>query len=163
MNPAYTPSPAENVADAWKFNGDYHDLAQIIPFIDAYWSVYEQLRAENQYPYNAAFEGSIPALACAQPKEETPIYLLQGLRGLVEGHETLAEYLRAGYEPVIELAERERYDRIVVFNRYWQRQEYEGARLVPDEAGQVCALLPKGNRTRGRRLEVLDHVYVLNS
>lgn len=44
----------------WVFNGDYHDLAQIIPFIDSYWTIYEQIKAAGKYPYNAELRGPHP-------------------------------------------------------------------------------------------------------
>jgi hypothetical protein len=81
----------------WVFNGHYNDLAQIIPFVEAYWTIYEELKDAGQYPYNASFEGRIPGLEDSLPQEETPIYLLQQLRNLVEGHERLAETLDGGY------------------------------------------------------------------
>lgn len=144
----------------WVFNGDYEDLAQIIPFIEPYWTIYEQLKSAGQYPYNASFEGRIPGLEDALPREETPIYLLQQLRGLVEGHERLARVLGDGYRRLTELATRERFSSVVVFDRFYAVQSYEEARVIPDEQHRPCGVLPKGKRTRGRRLDSFDQVYV---
>lgn len=144
----------------WVFNGDYHDLAQIIPFIEPYWMIYEQIKAAGKYPYNADFEGRIPGLEDALPREETPIYLLQGLRGLVEGHERLAQVLDDGYRRLTELATRERFSSVVVFDRFYAVQRFEDARVIPDEQRRPSGVLPKGKRTRGRRIGSLDQVYV---
>lgn len=144
----------------WVFNGDYHDFGQIIPFIEDYWTIYEQIRAAGKYPYNADFEGRIPGLEDALPREETPIYLLQQLRRLVEGHERLAQILDAGYLRLTELATRERFSSVVVFDRFYAAQRYEQARVIPDEQQRPSGVLPKGKRTRGRRIGSLDQVYV---
>jgi hypothetical protein len=142
------------------FNGDYQDLAQIIPFIEDYWTIYQGLKAAGKRPYNDSFTGRIPGLADALPREETPIYLLQQLRGLVEGHDLLAEVLEEGYERLTELAVQERFAGVVVFDQFYRPQRYDQARVAPDEQHKPSHLLPKGRRTRGRRLESLDQVYV---
>jgi hypothetical protein len=142
------------------FNGDYHDLGQIIPFIDGYWTVYEELKAAGKYPYNDSFTGRIPGLAGALPKEETPIYLLQGLRSLVEGHDLLATVLEEGYVRLTELAKQERFASVVVFDQFYRPQRYEQARVSPDPRHKPCHLLPKGRRTHGRRLGERDQTYV---
>jgi hypothetical protein len=144
----------------WVFNGDYHDLAQIIPFIELYWTIYEQIKAAGKYPYNADFEGRIPGLEDALPREETPIYLLQQLRGLVEGHERLAQVLDAGYRRLTELATRERFSSIVIFDRFYAAQRLEDARVIPDEQHRPSGVLPKGTRTHGLRVGSLDQLYV---
>jgi hypothetical protein len=115
------------------FSGDYHDLAQIIPFIDAYWTIYEEIKAADKYPYNADFEGRTPGLVGALPREETPIYMLQGLRSLVEGHERLAEVIDARYLRLTELAAPERFASIVVFDQFYRSQRYDDARLTPND------------------------------
>lgn len=142
------------------FNGDYHDLAQIIPFIEDYWTVADELKAAGQYLYNDSFNGRIRGLVGALPREETPIYLLQGLRNLVEGHELLAKVLAEGYERLTDLAEQKRFASVVVFDRFYRPQRYEQARVNPDDRQKPCHLLPKGRRTRGRRLGELDQTYV---
>jgi hypothetical protein len=116
--------------------------------------------ATGAYPYNSSFEGRIPGLEDALPRKETPIYLLQQLRGLVEGHEYLAQILDAGYRRLTELATRERFASVVVFDRAYAAQRYDDARVVPDEHRRPSALLPKGKRTRGRRFASFDQVYV---
>jgi hypothetical protein len=144
----------------WVFNGDYRDLAQIIPFIEAYWTIYEGLKAAGKYPYNASFEGRISGLEDAVPREESPIYLLQQLRGLVEGHERIAQTLDAGYRRLTELATQERFASVIVFDQFYATQRYDDARVIPDEQQHPSALLAKGKRTRGRRLDSFDQVYV---
>ncbi len=144
----------------WVFNGDYHDLAQIIPFIEPYWTIYEQIKAAGKYPYNADFEGRILGLEDALPREETPIFLLQGLRRLVEGHELLAQVLADGYRRLTELATRERFSSVAVFDGFSAVQRFEDARVIPDEQHRPSGILPKGKRTHGRRIESPDQVYV---
>lgn len=144
----------------WIFNGDFQDLAQIIPFIKAYWTVYDELKAAGKYPYNSCFEGRIPGLEDALPREETPIYLLQQLRGLVEGHDRLAQILDAGYWRLTELAAQQRFASVVVFDQFYAAKRYDDARVIPDEHQRPSGLLPKGKRTRGRRLRSLDQIYV---
>jgi hypothetical protein len=144
----------------WVFNGDYRDLAQIIPFIEPYWTIYEQLKAAGQYPYNASFEGRIPGLEDALPREETPIYLLQELRRIVEGHERLAQVLADGYRRLIELATRELFSSVIVFDCFYTHQRFENARVIPDEQHRPSCVLPKGKRIFGRRIGSLDQAYV---
>ena len=144
----------------WVFNGDYHDLAQIIPFIDCYWTIYEQIKTAGKYPYNADFEGRIPGLEDALPREETPIFLLQGLRRLVEGHDLLAQVLADGHRRLTELATRERFSSVAVFDSFSAVQRFEDARVIPDEQHRPSCVLPKGKRTHGRRIDSLDQVYV---
>ncbi len=144
----------------WVFNGDFHDLAQVIPFIEDYWTIYDEIKATGAYPYNSSFEGRIPGLEDALPRTGTPIYLLQQLRGLVEGHEHLAQILDAGYWRLTELATRERFASVVVFDKFYAAQRYDGARVISDERQRPSTLLPKGKRTRGRRLGSFDQVYV---
>jgi hypothetical protein len=144
----------------WVFNGDYDDLAQVIPFIESYWAVYEEIKAAGRYPYNADFEGRIAGLEDSLPREETPIYLLQQLRGLVEGHERLAEVLDSGYRRLTKLASRERFAGVVVFDRFYATRRLEDARVIPDEQRRPSGVLPKGKRTRGLRLGTFDQVYV---
>jgi hypothetical protein len=142
------------------FNGDYHDLGQIVPFIEDYWAIADELKAAGKYPYNDCFTGRIPGLAGALPGEETPIYLLQSLRGLVEGHELLAKVLEEGYERLTALPEQERFASVVVFDQFYRPQRYEQARVNGDGRQRPCHLLPKGRRTRGRCLGELDQTYV---
>jgi hypothetical protein len=145
------------------FNGDYHDLAQIIPFIEDYWTICDELKAAGKRPYNDSFAGRIPGLAGALPCEETPIYLLGGLRHLVEGHDVLAEFLEEGYVRLTELLVQERFASVVVFDQFYRPQRYEQARVIPDPQHKPSNLLPKGRRTRGRHLYSLDQVYVRRS
>jgi hypothetical protein len=147
----------------WVFNGDYKDLAQIIPFIDAFWTIYEELKAAGKYPYNDSFAGRIPGLHNALPREETPIYLLQQLRGLVEGNDLLATVLQDGYLRLTEITAQERFASVVVFDQFYRPQRYDEARVSPDPEQRPSHLLPKGRRTRGRRLDSFDQVYVRRS
>ncbi len=144
----------------WVFNGDHHDLAQIIPFIDAYWTVYTEIKTAGGYPYNASFEGRIPGLRDALPQEETPIYLLQQLRKLVEGHDRLAEILSLGYRRLTELADRERFSEVVIFDRFYAIRRLRDARVVPDDQHRPAAVLPKGSCTRGHRIGPFDQLCV---
>ena len=79
----------------WAWSSDYRDLSQVEEFYPAYLAVYEELRAEGQYPYNDSFKGRIPGIA--GPREHTAIYLLQTLRHLHETEATLTEHRAAGW------------------------------------------------------------------
>ncbi len=147
------------IAAPWTFNGDYRDLAQVIPFIEDYWAIFEQLKAEGKYIYNRSFVGRIPGLENARPREESPIYLLQGLRRLVEGHKQLARVLGAGYRRLTELPERKRFASVVVFDQFYATQQYEDARVIPAGDGWPLGLLPYGKR-RVQRLGSFDQLYV---
>ncbi len=128
----------------WVFNGDYHDLAQIIPFIEPYWTIYEQIKAAGKYPYNADFEGRILGLEDALPREETPIFLLQGLRRLVEGHELLAQVLADGYRRLTELATRERFFERRCLRRLQRRPALRGRSRDPRRAASPERHLAEG-------------------
>lgn len=152
----------------WTFNHDYNDLAQVIPFIDSYYEIYDDLIEREKYPYNSDFEGKIDGIT-GLDKEETPIYLLQKLRHLVDGHDRLAEYLDQGYKRVTELPVKRsapgvspaavKFASIVVFNEHWQPTRYEKARLVPNDGGSIYALLPYRKSNHGRLIFSNEPVY----
>ncbi len=60
----------------------------------------------------------------------------------------------------VELATRERFSSVAVFDSFSAVQRYEDARVIPDEQHRPSGILPKGKRTRGRRIESPDQVYV---
>jgi hypothetical protein len=167
----------ETRIEPWTFNGDYRDLAQIIPYIDDYWHICAELSAAGKYPYHAEFYGRIPGLGGARAlaksgpdtgkvveSPETPIYLLAQLRHLVEGHERLAETLEAGYRRFMPWADDPRdivkFASIAVFDLHYHRHVYTDARLVLNADGSLQGILPKGKRTHGRSLTGTDAVYV---
>jgi hypothetical protein len=78
----------------------------------------------------------------------------------VEGHEQLAQVLADGYPRLTELATHERFSSVVVFDRFYAVQRFEDARVIPDDQHRRAAVLPKGKRTRRRRIGSLDQVYV---
>jgi hypothetical protein len=137
--------------EAWTFNRDYSDLSQVIPFIDEYWAILDELRENEQYPYNAAFEGKIDGITGLE-REETPIFLLQQLRHLVEGHDHIAKLLGEGYTRLLQLGPNEtrRFECATLFDAHLNPSRYAEARVISREDGQLRALLPKGKRTHGR-------------
>lgn len=159
----------------WTFDGDYKNLAQVIPFIDDYWRLCAEFRAEGQRTmYHSLFYGRIPglegalALAKSGPdtgkvveSPETPIYLLAQLRYLVEGHDLIADTLAEGYRPITGQADEiVRCDSIAVFDVHLNRAVYAQARLVANDDGSLRGILPKGKQTQGRGLNGGDLVYV---
>jgi hypothetical protein len=182
QKPSAKPEP-------WTFNGDYADLAQVLPYIDRYWELCAEFTAAGHRTlYHSLFYGRIPGLegalkmsgARSGPEAgqliespETPIYLLAQLRHLVEGHDLMADTLAAGYERITELPGEEpvKFASVAVFDCHLHRTIYAGARLVPltDEAarrvpgvtGRIAGVLPKGKQTRGRTFYTGETVYVL--
>jgi hypothetical protein len=164
------------------FNGDYRDLAQVIPFVDAFWTLYDELRAAGQYPYNACFTGRIPGLEhLDRPDgENTGVYLLQKLRDLVEGCERVGELEKAGYQRIRSLPPVRRgsvtdcrvpFEDIAVVDRFYRISHYPKGRVLVGQGGtffagksvqrgELLGVLAKGARTRGRRLEAFEAVYV---
>lgn len=140
----------------WTWNNDYSDLEQVAEFYPAYLARYEELRAGGQYPYNDSFKGRIPSIE--GPREDTAIYLLQGLRRQREMNTRLTGWLADGFEPVGSLGATEKFSRVILYraDRSGEWHEYADARLVPETnprqaeiTGGIAALLPKGKRTHG--------------
>lgn len=142
-------------AGPFTWNGRY-ERAQVEAYFEAYMVVYRELRDAGQYPYNDCFKGRIPGIAGAH--EDTAIYLLQGLRKLREEAERL-EKLESELRQLTSLAATTRFKRVVL---YWPEHyvggtgrflELESARVLPGIDGTPQAVLPKGKRTHGHRVD----------
>lgn len=138
---------------AFVFNKDYDDKSQVEPFMDAYTTIRDELDAAGKYPYDAEFEGRIPAIA--GPNEKTAIYLMQSVHRIRQEQRRIQELRDSGYLEVTTLAARTRFEHIVVYQPGYYSggtgliSEYRDARLVPDASGKPHAILPKGKRTNG--------------
>ena len=140
----------------WTWNKNYDDLEQVAEFYPAYLTRYHELEAAGQYPYNDSFKGHIPGIE--GPREDTAIYLLQGLRRQRAMNERITGWLAEGFEPVDSLAAVRKFPRVILYraDRSGEWHEYTDARLVPETnprqaeiTGGISALLPKGKRAHG--------------
>lgn len=138
------------------FNRDYHDLAQVEPFIEAYEARLAELTAEGRYPYNDDFKGHLGPDVEGRA-EDIAIYLLQSRR---HGLEYLADLVRLREEGFVDLDE-EIGETPVPFAGVVEHGFYSGpcptgvhrwdnARLVRWHSS--LAVLPKGRRSRGNLL-----------
>jgi hypothetical protein len=143
------------------WNKDYNDLEQVAEWL----SEFTQLRAEaikaEGFPYNAFFKGKIPGIA--GEREDTAIYLLQGLYRQREMDARIAGWLADGYRSLTSVDKVTRFARVILYraDRSGTWHEYEDARLVPEAkpqqaeaTGRISALLPKGKRTNGVRVGI---------
>jgi len=158
------------------FNGGLPRPRPGHPVRDAFWTLYDELRAAGQYPYNACFTGRIPGLEhLDRPDgENTGVYLLQKLRDLVEGCERVGELEKAGYQRIRSLPPVRRgsvtdcrvpFEDIAVVDRFLPDQPLpEGPRCSSGKAARssparVCseascsACWRRARPHRGRRLE----------
>lgn len=78
----------------------------------------------------------------------------------MEGHDLLAQILADGYRRLTEIATRERFSSVAVFDSFSAVQRFEDARVIPDQEHRPSGVLPKGKRIHGRRIDSLDQVYV---
>jgi hypothetical protein len=133
----------------WQFNKQYADLEQVAEFLPAFLDVLAEIEGAGQYRYNAAFKGRIPGIEGA--REDTAIYLLQGLERARKEAARIDELLQAGYIYVTELTETRRYGHVVLTpTRHMGEQwaEFHDVRLVPRD-GRPYGLLPKGRSVNG--------------
>lgn len=145
---------------AFVFNRNYKDLEQVAEFLPAFRERLAELERAGQYRYNDAFKGHIPGIE--GPDEDTAIYLLQGLDRARENAERIVAALADGYEPLERVDRITKFSSVVVYDDQdrmrgpiWQ--EWEDARLIPEtnahhNPGEICAVLPKGKRTHGHRV-----------
>ena len=141
--------------EMWTFDKNYHNLAQIEPFWDAYKRRYAEIVADGEYPYNASFVGHIgfePGHSDGKSApEDTAIYLCQKRRYNEEWTAKVtakrAEGFREFVGPVNE-GEKPRFARVaLVDNQSHRWQEWENARVVNGIIG--LAVLPFRARTLG--------------
>jgi hypothetical protein len=156
-------------APLFTFNGDYHDLEQVAPWLDEFSRIRDEIISAGRYTYNDDFRDKIPGIANKEYRgpssgthEDTAIYLLQGLYRKRENAARIEAALRDGCEPIASIERITKFSRVIVYddqNRMrgpiWQ--EWESARLIPEtnpnhNPGEICAVLPKGKRSSGYRV-----------
>ena len=129
---------------------------QVAEWLPAFTAIRAEVIARVGYPYNDEFKGKIPGIA--GEREDTAIYLLQGLYRQREMDARIAGWLTDGYRPLTSLTAVTKFSRVILYraDRSGEWKEYQDARLVPETkprqievSGQIAALLPKGKRTQG--------------
>jgi hypothetical protein len=151
---------------AFTWNNDYQDLEQVAEWLPAFTAIRDQITSAGGYPYNDDFKGKIPGIM--GDREDTAIYLLQGLYRQREMQARLDAWLADGFRPVDSLPGIRKFAHVILYrhaegtrtpDRSGQWSEYQDARLVPDTdprqaelAGRISYLLPKGKRSRGTYL-----------
>lgn len=138
------------------WNRDYEDLEQVAEWLPEFTAFRDAITGAGRFPYNDDFKGKIAGIA--GEREDTAIYLLQGLFRKREMDARVAAWLADGYRPVTELAATTKFARVILYQagRSGEWREYADARLVPETrprqaevTGGIAALLPKGKRTHG--------------
>jgi hypothetical protein len=138
------------------WNGNYQDLEQVAEWLPAFSEIRAGITAAGGYPYNDDFKGKIPGII--GDREDTAIYLLQGLYRQQEQTTRVAGWLADGFRPLDTLSAVEKFSRVILYKagRSGEWHEYQDARLVPETnprqaevTGQIRAVLPKGKRTNG--------------
>ena len=138
------------------WNRDYKDLEQVAEWLPEFKELRAAMISAGEYPYNDSFKGKIPGIA--GEREDTAIYLLQGLFRQREMAARVAGWLGDGLRPLSELGAVTKFRRVVLYkaDRSGEWYEYADARLVPETkphqaevTGRISMLLPKGKRTHG--------------
>ncbi len=143
--------------EPFTWNGNYKDYSQVERFYPRYCEVRTELDSAGEYPYDACFKGRIPGIE--GEREDTAIYLLQGLHRM-RGFETkVSELLQHGYEEISALEKTTRFADVVLCprgNHDGPWAEFPGARVIPETnerqreyTGALRTVMPKGARTRG--------------
>lgn len=147
----------------WTFNKNYKDWDQVDEFYDEFTRLYEEMKDNNIYPYNANFKGKIPGIKDSDD-EDSAIYLLQSIRHLDE-HKARVEAKLEGMRVLtdeekdnIVFGKKVRFARVVAFTtlergeRNHKILDEEKPRLTRAHWGSL-ALMQKGKRTRGIELD----------
>jgi hypothetical protein len=138
------------------WNNDYQDLEQVAEWLPAFTVIRDQITDAGGYPYNDDFKGKIPGIM--GDREDTAIYLLQGLYRQREMQARLDAWLADGYRAIDRVDGIRKFARVILYrdNRNGEYKEYQDARLIPETnprqaevSGDIRALLPKGKRTHG--------------
>lgn len=141
------------------WNKDHKDLEQVAEWLPEFTAIREEITTRGTrggYPYNDDFKGRIPGIA--GPREDTAIYLLQGLFRQRIMDFLVAGWLAGGFRRLDSLDAVTKFPRVILYkdggSGEWH--EYLDARLVPEAkprqaevTGKISALLPKGKRTNG--------------
>lgn len=138
------------------WNNDYKDLEQVAEWLPEFTALRAAITDAGGYPYNDSFKGKIAGIA--GEREDTAIYLLQGLFRQREMAARIAGWLADGYRAVDSLPAVAKFPHVILYkaDRSGEWHEYEDARLVPESnpdqaavTGGISSLIPKGRRTRG--------------
>ena len=138
------------------WNRDYKDLEQVAEWLPEFTAIRDEITAAGGYPYNNDFKGRIPGIS--GEREDTAIYLLQGLYRRREMDLRIAQWLVDGWRHIDSVAATERFAHVILYkaDRSGEWHEYADARLMPEPnprqaevTGRIRALLPKGKRTNG--------------
>jgi hypothetical protein len=141
---------------SFTWNRDFKDLEQVAEWLPEFTAIYDQIAAAGKYPYNDSFRGKIAGIA--GDREDTAIYLLQGLYRQREMDARIAGWLAEGYRHLTELGAVTKFPVVILYraDRSGEWHQYEAARLVPEAkpnqaavTGKISALIPKGKRTHG--------------
>ena len=138
------------------WNRDYKDLEQVAEWLPAFTVIRDEITSAGGYPYNDDFKGKIPGIIGG--REDTAIYLLQGLYRQRQAQARIEGWLGEGFRPVDSLPAVSKFPRVILYkaDRSGEWHEYQDARLVPETkprqaevTGRISFLLPKGKRSHG--------------
>ena len=145
------------------FNRDYSDLAQVAEWLPEFSAIRDEITSAGDYPYNDSFKGRIPGIGNTEhwdpdfgrgsqrgcgTHEDAAIYLLQKLYRATENAARLATAIEDGCAPIDSIDRVAKFSRVIIYDdQGWL--ELSDARLVPDTAGNIRAVLPKGRRRHG--------------
>lgn len=161
-------STAPATAAPFVFDKDYDNLAQVAHLWDAYAARRAELESAGEYPYDDSFKGHIEGLVADDRNETSAIFLLQVTRRVREYEEKVQALHAQGYiEPVVPLDgdHLTKYASVALVGRQYSGGKYGtvtmfAAARVYTRSGQVCAVLPKGARTRGHSASSPSYVLV---
>ena len=141
---------------AFTWNRNYEDLEQVAEWLPAFTVIRDKITGAGGYPYNDDFKGKIPGII--GDREDTAIYLLQGLYRQREMQARIDGWLADGYRKIDSVPAVRKFAHVILYraDRSGEYSEYQDARLVPETkprqaevTGKISALLPKGKRTNG--------------
>lgn len=137
----------------FEFDGDYKNLAQVLPYYQAYTARYRALDAAGAYPYDDSFNGYL-GIGCGK-SEDTAIYLCQTLTHIHEDALRVNDFIADGGRFLADERPTGRVD-VAMFGWYMGGTGFKvhrDVRLVyRGENGPAYMLLPKGKRTHGYAL-----------
>jgi hypothetical protein len=141
---------------SFTFNKNYHDKEQIMPWLPEFTALRDGMEANGKYPYNDCFKGKIPGIE--GPHEDTAIYMLQ-CQYSIEREKRKMATLRAEMQPLTKLDAPTKFSRVVVYKAghfvggTGSFMSLDEARVIPNKDGRPLAVLPKGKRVNGYRVE----------
>jgi hypothetical protein len=130
----------------------------------AFKAQHDRIEAAEKYPYNNEFIETIPGLKGeALDTQASAIYIMQGRYRDDKAASAQQDQVRDGYQDVGQLSGtdgpvRVKYDEVILYEHGTKKLTFAEARVIYDENGQAEFILPKGKRTRGKR--IYWHSYV---